>query len=86
MISLIKHTEYKNHLPKRFSYIMYADYTNISTTPRVFLSAISIVSDMPGYKNMPDIRILYAIPNNVLITGIHKKMRDHLARCIHNSI
>ena len=50
---------------------MYVGYTNIFSTPKgIFISDIYCIR-YAGYKNIPDIRILYAIPNDVLITGIH---------------
>ena len=54
-----------------YTYITYVGYTDIFSTPEgILLSDIHCIRHV-GYKNMPDIRTLYAIHNDVLITGIH---------------
>ena len=49
---------------------MYVGYMNIFSNPKgILISDIHCIRHA-GYENMPDIRTLYAIPNDVLITGI----------------
>ena len=74
LCQLQKHTGYKNHRLKTvliYTYMKYVGYTNIFSTPKgILISDIHCIRHA-GYKDMMDIRTLYAIPNDVLITSIH---------------